>query len=185
MAGTTTGQRVAFSEAWIRDQIVGSGRLGGLNTEARCILLGMVNTGYRPSEGASLGPAQIRLDTEVPHISIEANGRELKTENAERVIPLAGTSLEAFRECPSGFPRYHDKAGLSATINKYLRENKLVETPEHTLYGLRHSFEDRMLDRDVDERIRRDLMGHTLNRERYGKGASLEKLYEVIKSIAL
>ena len=98
---------------------------------------------------------------------------------------MAGISLEAFQQCPNGFPRYHDKAGLSATINKFMRENGMAETPEHTLYGLRHSFEDRMLDRDVDERIRRDLMGHSLNRERYGRGASLEKLHGVIESIAL
>lgn len=179
------GQREAFSEAWIRDKIVGGNHLGGLNTEARCILLGMVNTGYRPSEGASLTTSQIRLDAMIPHISIEANGRELKTVYSERLIPLAGISLEAFRECPNGFPRYYDKAGLSATINKYMRENGLMESPKHTQYGLRHSFEDRMLDRDVDERIRRDLMGHSLTRERYGKGASLEKLHGVIKSIAL
>jgi hypothetical protein len=97
-SGAATGQRDAFSEAWISDRIVGSARLGGLNTEARCIMLGMINTGYRPSEGASLGPAQIRLDADVPHISIAPNGRELKTQHSERVIPLAGISLEAFRE---------------------------------------------------------------------------------------
>ena len=101
------------------------------------------------------------------------------------MIPLAGVSLAAFRACPNGFPRYHDKAGLSATINKFLRENGLMETPEHSLYGLRHSFEDRMLDRDVDERIRRDLMGHALNRERYGKGATMEHLQQVVQAIAL
>jgi hypothetical protein len=43
-----------------------------------------------------------------------------------------------------------------------MRENGLRETPEHSVYSLRHSFEDRLLDRDVDERIRRDLMGHAL-----------------------
>lgn len=177
--------RIAFSEPWIRDHLVRSQKLGGLNTEARCILLGMVNTGYRTSEGANLGPAQIRLDTDIPHISIEPNGRKLKTEHSRRVIPLAGISLEAFKICPDGFPRYHDKAGLSATVNKFMRENGLMETPDHTMYGLRHSFEDRMLDRDVDERIRRDLMGHALNRERYGKGASMEKLHQVVMSIAL
>ena len=180
-----TGQRVAFSEAWIRDQIVCSPKLMALNDEARAILLGMINTGYRPSEGASLGPSQIRLDTEIPHISIEPNGRVLKTDHSERVIPLAGVSLEAFKSCPNGFPRYYDKPGLSATVNKFLRENGLAETEQHTMYGLRHSFEDRMLDRDVDERIRRDLMGHALNRERYGKGASLEKLAAVIRAIAI
>lgn len=101
------------------------------------------------------------------------------------IIPLAGVSLEAFRLCPEGFPRYRGKAGLTDTVNKYLRENGLLQTEKHSLYGLRHSFEDRMLAAKVDERIRRDLFGHSLGRERYGEGASLEHLMEVVLSIAL
>jgi len=50
----------------------------------------MVNTGYRPSEAASLTAAQIRLDVDVPHISIEPDDRQLKSRNAQRVIPLVG-----------------------------------------------------------------------------------------------
>lgn len=177
--------RLPFSEQWLRDKITAPGALDGLNLDARCILLGMVNTGYRPSEGQCLGRDQIRLDGAVPYLSIEPVGRTLKTAASRRIIPLAGVSLEAFRACPDGFPRYAQSAGLSATVNKFLRENRLMETARHSLYGLRHSFEDRLLDRDVDERIRRDLMGHALNRERYGKGASLEKLAGIIQSIAI
>lgn len=183
--GKADETRAPFSEKWIREKILAPGALDGLNLEARCILLGMVNTGYRPSEAQDLLPEHIRLDTNVPHITIEPVNRTLKTKTSQRTIPLVGISLEAFRACPGGFPRYAGKAGLSATVNKYLRENKLVETPEHTMYGLRHSFEDRLLDRDVDERIRRDLMGHALGRERYGKGASLEKLAGILQLIAL
>ena len=181
----TKGHRPPFTEDFIREKLLAPGALDGLNLQARCLLLGMVNTGYRPSEGASLTAATIRLDVDVPHISIEPGERTLKSQYSERMIPLVGVSLEAFKACPDGFARYADKAGASATINKYLRENNLLETDDHSLYGLRHSFEDRMLDRDVDERIRRDLMGHTLNRQRYGKGASLEKLRDVIQSVAL
>jgi len=177
--------RLPFSEEWIRETLLATGALAGLNREARCLLLGMVNTGYRPSEGQGLLASHIRLDVDIPHISIEPVGRTLKNASSRRVIPLAGISLEAFRECPDGFPRYRGSAALSATVNKFLRENNLTETPDHTLYGLRHSFEDRLLDRDVDERIRRDLMGHALTRERYGKGASLEKLAGIIHLIAL
>ena len=177
-------QRPPFSDAWIRDKLLQEGALAGLNTEARCILLGMVNTGYRPSEGASLGRDQIRLEGAVPHISIEPNGRQLKSAYARRVIPLAGVSLAAFRECPEGFPRYADNPGLSATVNKYLREHGLLETPGHSMYSLRHAFEDRMLAAGVDDRIRRDLFGHSLDRERYGKGASLEQLHEIVQRIA-
>ena len=178
-------QRKAFSEKWIREQLLRPGAMAGLNTEARCIVLGMVNTGYRPSEGAALLPQHIILDVEYPHIKIEAVGRVLKSQYAERTIPLAGISLEALRECRDGFPRYRDNAGLSDTVNKFLRENKLLESEEHTLYGLRHSFEDRLLDRDTDDRIRRDLMGHALDRQRYGEGASLEKLSGIVQAIAL
>ncbi|MDJ0823782.1 MAG: phage integrase SAM-like domain-containing protein [Paracoccaceae bacterium] len=178
---------------WIREHMLAPGALDGLNTEARCIFLGMVNTGYRPSEGAALPPEAIRLDTGIPHIEITAANRSLKTSASRRVIPLAGVSLEAFRQCPGGFPRYMDNPGLSSTINKFMRANRLYPDPiiidgepvEHTMYSLRHAFEDRLLDHDVDERIRRDLMGHTLNRERYGKGASLEKLHEIVTRIAL
>lgn len=178
-------KRLEFTEKWIKEEILKAGALDGLNLEARCILLGMINTGYRPSEAQGLLAEHIRLDTNVPHIRIEPDGRQLKTSNSRRVIPLTGCSLEAFRACPNGFPRYRNKPGLTDTINKYMRENKLLESPDHTLYGLRHSFEDRMLDRGVDERVRRDLMGHALTRQRYGQGASLDRLAEVVRSVAL
>lgn len=177
--------RPAFSLEWIKDKLLAPGALDGLNPEARAILLGMVNTGYRPSEGASLTAAQIRLDHAVPHISIEAVGRQLKSQYAKRKIPLLGVSLEAFKAFPNGFPRYRDSASLSATVNKFLRENGLLETDGHSLYSLRHSFEDRMLAAGIDERIRRDIFGHSLNRERYGAGASLEQVRDLLKPLAL
>lgn len=132
-----------------------------------------------------LTAAQIRLDGPVPYIQIEPVGRQLKSHNAERRIPLTGISLEAFRQFPNGFPRYANNPSLSDTVNKFLRENTLMETDQHTLYGLRHSFEDRLLAAGVDERIRRDLMGHSLDRERYGKGATLEHLTTLLAPIAL
>lgn len=177
--------RPPFSVDWIRTRLLADGALAGLNTEARCILLGMVNTGYRPSEGAGLMPHHIHLDTNVPHISIEPEGRQLKSPRARRRIPLVGVSLEAFRACPQGFPRYRNSPSLSDTVNKYLRENGLLQTPEHSLYSLRDSFEDRMLAARVDDRISRDLFGHRLSREKYGDGASLEHLAEVVQSFAL
>ena len=93
--------------------------------------------------------------------------------------------LEVFREMPQGKPRYVDKLGLSATLNKFLRENGLMPSGEHTVYGLRHSFEDRLLIAGVDERVRRDLMGHRLDREKYGDGGGLKLRHKAIVSIAL
>lgn len=178
-------QRPPFSKNWIRTKLIADGALDGLNTEARCIVLGMINTGYRPSEGANLLPEQIKLEGDVPHISIEPVDRQLKSAYARRIIPLVGVSLEAFRECPNGFPRYRDNPGLSDTVNKFLRKNGLMETDQHSLYSLRHAFEDRMLAAGVDDRIRRDLFGHRLNRERYGTGATLKHLHKVVQSVAI
>ncbi|WP_190305775.1 tyrosine-type recombinase/integrase [Roseicitreum antarcticum] len=177
--------RPAFSIDWIQNKLLAPGALDGLNTEARAILLGMVNTGYRPSEGQGLLRDQIRLDHAVPHISIEPVGRQLKSQYSKRKIPLLGVSLEAFKQFPDGFPRYRDSAGLSNTVNKYLRTNGLLESDGHSMYSLRHSFEDRMLRAGVDERIRRDVFGHALNRERYGGGADLEMVRDLLKPLAL
>jgi hypothetical protein len=180
------GTRPPFSAKWIKDKLLAPDALTGLNPEARGILLAMVNTGARPSELAALTSECIRLDSNVPHISIEAVGRQLKSANAKRVIPLTGVSLEALRAFPDGFPRYRgSSAGLSATVNKFLRGNDLNETSVHTLYSLRHGFEDRLLAAGVDERIRRDLLGHALKRERYGAGASLEHMQDAVSKVAL
>lgn len=161
------------------------GALDGLNAEARGLLLGMVNTGYRPSEGTTLTAETIRLDCEVPHISIQAEGRQLKSVYSRRVIPLTGISLEVFKEFREGFPRYRDSATLSATVNKFLRNNGLLETPAQSMYSLRHSFEDRMLAAGIDDRIRRDVFGHRLDRERYGAGASLAHVRDLLTALAL
>ncbi|PRX02272.1 UNVERIFIED_ORG: site-specific recombinase XerD [Martelella mediterranea] len=177
--------RPPFSREWIRDELLRPDALDGLNEDARAILIAMINTGARPSELAALTRNEIHLDANIPYISIEPIGRQLKSKNARRIIPLLGVSLEAMCQFPDGFKRYRTKsAGLSGAINKYLRENGLRETPAHTLYCLRHSFEDRMLAAGIDERIRRDLMGHALNREKYGAGASLEQMSELLQPIS-
>ncbi len=160
------------------------GALDGLNGQARALLLGMINTGYRPSEGAALTADTIRLDGDVPHISIEPEGRQLKSHYARRMIPLTGVSLKAFKQYSEGFPRDRNRATLSAVLNKFFRANSLLETPRHSMYSLRHAFEDRMLPAGIDDRIRRDLFGHRLDRERYGKGASLEHVAELVARIA-
>ncbi|NNK67336.1 MAG: tyrosine-type recombinase/integrase [Rhodobacteraceae bacterium] len=177
--------RPPFSEDWIKSRLLAPSALNGLNGQARALLLGMINTGYRPSEGAALTVETIRLDCDVPHISIKPEGRQLKSQYARRVIPLTGVSLEAFKQYPEGFPRYRNRATLSAVVNKFLRANGLLETPRHSMYSLRHAFEDRMLAAGIDDRIRRDLFGHRLDRERYGKGASLEHVAELVARIAL
>ena len=43
---------------------------------------------------------------------------------------------------------------------------------------------DRLLRAGVDDRVRRDLMGHSLNRERYGQGGGLAFKAEMLQRIA-
>lgn len=177
--------RPPFSVAWIKDRLLAPGALDGLHPEARAILLVMVNTGARPSEIRALTASRIHLADSVPHISIEPDGRKLKSRHARRVIPLTGVSLEALRPFPEGFAHFRDDEGLSKEVSEYLTAKGLRQTPAHSLYSLRHAFEDRMLAAGIDERIRRDLMGHRLTRERYGEGANLDHLLALLQAIAL
>ena len=175
----------SFSEKWIAEKLLAPGALDGMNAEATAVIHAMVNTGARPSEIVGLLPHHISLDTKVPHIFITNEGKKTKTKTSKRKIPLVGISLEAFRAFPEGFPTYRFKDKISDTTNKFLRENGLLETEEHTLYSLRHAFEDRLLDARVDERIRRDLMGHSLGgRKRYGAGATLEHAQQILAAVA-
>jgi integrase len=179
-------KRPPFSTKWITEKLLAPGALDRMNPEARAIMLIMVNTGCRPSELAALTRNTIKLNDNVPHISIEPEGRQIKSKYARRTIPILGVSLEALRAFPDGFPRYRESsASLSATVNKFLRENGLMESDQHTLYSLRHAFEDRMLAAGIDDRIRRDLFGHRLTRERYGDGATLEHKQQLLQAAAL
>jgi len=177
--------RPPFSVAWIKGRLLAQGALDGLDPEARAIILVMINTGARPSEVAALRSSTIRIDVDVPHISIQPDSRKLKTKHARRVIPLTGVSLDALKGFEDGFPRYRSYPGLSKVVGDYLTARALRETPAHSLYSLRHSFEDRMLKAGIDERIRRDLMGHRLGRERYGEGADLRDLHGLLQALAL
>lgn len=180
-------ERVPFSDNWIQEKLLADGALSGLNDEARAILIGMINCGYRPSEAAGLTVERIRLDHEVPHLLIAADStRQIKNKTSRREIPLTGVSLEVFRAFPGGFPRYREKpASLSATVNSFLRENGLMESDRHVMYSLRHSFEDRMLRGRIDERIRRELMGHSLGRQKYGEGGGLAFKAAELERIAI
>ena len=179
-------ERLPFSDDWIQNRLLAPNALSGLNDEARAIFLGMVNTGYRPSEAAGLTGERIRLDDEVPHIAIApAADRQIKNRSSRREIPLTGVSLTVFQNFPNGFPHYRSKpATLSGTVNKFLRENGLMESNQHVMYSLRHSFEDRMLRAGIDERVRRELMGHSLGRQKYGQAGGLRFKLAELKRMA-
>lgn len=174
--------------AWVSEHWFAPGALDCLNLEARDALLALVNTGARPIEILGLEASDIDLEGDVPHIIIRANAtRALKNEQSARTVPLLGVSLEAMRRRPAGFERYRGKSDtFSAAVNKTLRAHSLLPSPNHSIYGLRHGFEDRLIGLDCPERTKADLMGHELRgRPRYGAGPQLEKAKEWIERIAI
>jgi integrase len=170
----------------MRNTILTPNALAALNTEARGVVLIMIETGARPSEICNLKPENIHLNTKVPYIEIHGKSdREVKASASNREIPLVGVSLEAMKANSNGFPRYFDKdTHLSNTLMKYFKENNLLETPAHKIYSIRHSFEDRMLEAGLDYALRCTLMGHKNNRPSYGDGGSMEYRRDQLLKIA-
>ncbi len=177
--------RPPYSNDFIQNVLLASGALDGLNFDARLVLYGMVETGLGGSEACNLRPEDIVLDHEIPHVCIEErDDREQKTAYRIRRVPLVGVSLWAFRQAPGGFPSYRDKGDtLSNTLNKYLRENGMKPTKRHTIYSLRHNFQDRILAASAPDRLQTDLMGHEFDRESYGDGASLEQKLALLEKV--
>lgn len=147
----------------------------------------LAETGARPSEILGLLPEDIHLETDTPYISIvDRKKRELKTPYSQREIPIVGYALNAFKNQPNGFKKYRDRVDETTTkINKLLRTNNLFPSRKHSLYSLRHSFQDRVLSINMPDRIQADLMGHKFERIRYGTGASLEQKYEMLNQAKL
>ncbi|AWC22217.1 Site-specific recombinase XerD [Aminobacter sp. MSH1] len=190
-AEKTKRSRPPIPTQWIKDKMLAGDGLKGLNTEARGVLLAMIETGARPSELCNLTKTEIFLDVDVPYIRIEPredhdNPREIKTESSVRSVPLVGVALAVFRAHPNGFPRYVDKENsLTTAINKYLRDNGLLPSTKHTFYSLRHSFEDRMKEGGLDEELRRGLMGHNIQRPKYGSGGAFAWQRDELAKIVL
>jgi integrase len=184
-------RRPPFPVEWITSKLLAPGAFESLNAEARGIIFAIIETGGRPSEICNLDGNTIFLDGAVPYISVEPrvdpdDPREIKTGSSVRLIPLVGVALAVFKKHPNGFPLYRNKEmTLSATLNKHLKVNGLKPTPQHKVYSLRHSFEDRMKAGGFDTELRMMLMGHAIDRPNYGSGGGLEWRHEALKRIAL
>ncbi len=178
-------QRAAFSIEHVQDVLLAPGALDGLNNEARAIFYVVAELGLRPSEVCGLRRAHIHLDTEIPYISVSEDGRQVKTMNSIRNTPLVGVALDAMKHFPDGFPRYLDKNDvLSATVNKYLVENNLLQRPGQSFYSLRHTFKDRLRRLPhLKQELLDKLMGHATSTEPYGEGYELKQKREALQAI--
>ncbi|MFC3088542.1 DUF6538 domain-containing protein [Tabrizicola soli] len=169
-------RKLEFSNEWIRDVLLTPGRLDAMNGEARDALLVLLETGCRQGEVLDLAPEDIHLDEPIPYFQLRHvegdDGREIKNKASKRKVPLVGVALAAMKRHPEGFPKYRGKDVFSATVNKFLRDNGLMQSPEHTVGGLRHSWESRMKAAGYDNEDRGFMMGHSMKvirgREVYG-----------------
>lgn len=176
--------RRPFDVQFVQQKILADGALTRMNDEARRILFVMADTGARPSEIANLTEANIRLDTNIPHICIEPDGRVLKTEQSRRKVPLVGAALAALRAMPKGFPRYRDNEdSLSAALNSFLDDNGFLGENQ-TVYSLRHTFKDRLKAARAPEEMIDELMGHLIDKPKYGEGYGLDQKLAVLLGIA-
>jgi integrase len=178
--------RKPFDSTFIKEEILHPDAFSDLNDEAKNIVFALINTGARPSEIIGLSQDDIRLDDEIPHIIIRPNEfRNLKTPQSTRVMPLLGCSLKALKKYPTGFLRYRGKPdSFSSLVNKYFRNNDLLPSKKHSLYSLRHGFQDRLTRSNVNDRMQAELMGHKFNRPLYGDGPTLEQKQKCLKGIS-
>ena len=183
----TEQTRMPFESDFIITHLLNPDRLKGLNEQAKWALYSIAETGAGLSEQVGLLPEDIILNCDIPHIIIRPRNKKLlKTKYRKRIIPLVGFALAAFKACPNGFTDYHDSPDrLSATIGKHLRENNLLPTEHHSVYSLRHSFQDRLLAVNAPDRVQADLMGHKFTRQSYGNGSTLKQKFEWMEKTKL
>jgi len=185
LKGETERPRFPYETDFIQNRLLAKDALAGLNEDARLVLYIIADTGMRISEVVNLQENAILLDVKIPYVKILPDGRRLKSEDSQREIPLLGAALAAVKIRPQGFPRYRDRASnLSATVNKYLLENGLRPTEDHSLYSLRHSFKDRLVAAEAPDSLIDNLMGHKTYKPKYGKGPSLELKLKYLQRIA-
>jgi len=185
LQGGKPGVRPPFPTAFVQDRILAEGALMGLNDEARRAVFLIADTGLRLSEAVNLNETTIHLDGDIPYVEVKPDGRQVKTADSIRTIPLVGCAFEAMRLHPKGFPRYLDKgASFSAYVNKYLSAKGLRPTQKHTVYSLRHTFKDRLIAAKEQDSMIEALMGHSDDHPKYGEGAPLELKFEVLQRIA-
>ncbi|NML20016.1 hypothetical protein HHL16_03975 [Pseudoflavitalea sp. G-6-1-2] len=176
-----------FEMEWLVNKLLKVENFIDLDSQAMWAVFAFSETGAGLAELLSLLPEDIHLNTEVPYISIKRRrGKSSKTMFRPREIPLVGFALDAFRSCPKGFTDYLDQPDtLGTKIGVYLRERALYPSDEHVLYSLRHSFQDRLIDVDAPDRVQAELIGHKFNRQKYGKGPTLQKKMEWMKKVQL
>ncbi len=124
-----------------------------IDDELRWLVVLISDTGMRLAEATGLLAEDIRLDSEVPFVSVQSHPwRPLKTKGSKRYIPLVGKALwsakriKEMSQSKFAFPRYNTSSftntnTASASLNKWLRGEGYNE---YTMHSFRHSLRDRL-----------------------------------------
>lgn len=183
--GGIEASRAPFTRDHVQNVILNYDNLMGLNDEARGVVMLMAGGGMRIAEAVNFNRATIRTDVDTPHVQVRPDGRRMKTDQSERDVPLVSVALIAAQANPDGFPRYHDdEDGLSATVNKYMLANGMRPDPKTSLYSLRHTFRDSLVEVEAEEEMIDGLMGHKKKGPKYGVGPSLALKLKWVERIA-
>ena len=178
---------------WITEKWFAPGAFDGTNDEARDILLISVETGCRQSEICDLPPEAIVLDHPIPHLRLKfeegENRREIKNTSSIREVPLVGVALAAAKRHPDGFPRYRGKSTYSATMNQYMRNNGLLPSRDHTIGGVRHTWDSRIIAETKRSDVSGEMMGHSVRlirgRPVYGDAMNLLERQALAQKVML
>ena len=155
--------------------------------DLRWLVALLSDSGMRLGEAVGLLKSDIKLDANIPHISLKPHQwRTLKTKGSERSIPLVGVSLWACKrimdsnDSPFAFPRYTNTSNCnansaSASLNKWLKDQL---TDDYVIHSFRHSLRDRLRAVECPSDIV-DSIGGWITAgvgQGYGKGYPLEVL---------
>lgn len=186
---TTKKRRLPFATEFILQTLLREDALKGLSEAGKALIHLMADSGARPSELVGLDPEnELYLDHKVPYFHIIKNRfRTIKNKNSEREIPLAGFSLKAAQNGAfDKINKYRDNSiSLTNMVGIYFRNYEVLPSNQYSLYSLRHSFDDRMTEAEVPERLQSQLMGHEYHRPSYGLGGDLAKKQKWMRKIAL
>lgn len=162
--------------------------------DLRLIIALISDTGMRLSEAVGLRRDDLVLDHEFPHVDLKVNeARRLKTSSSTRKIPLIGTSLQAATaihiksENTFCFPNYAGNGfcktnSASAAANKWIKK---IAGSDSVIHGLRHSFRDRLRNKEVPTEVIDQLGGWSFSSigQSYGEGYNLKVLQKYIERI--
>ena len=151
----------------------------------------------RLGEAVGLLKSDIKLDAEIPHISLKPHQwRTLKTKGSERSIPLVGVSLwackrimESNNDTQFAFSRYTDMSkcnanSASASLNKWLKDQLIGD---YVIHSFRHSLRDRLRAVECPSDIV-DSIGGWITAgvgQGYGKGYPLDVLNKWMLNISI